>query len=284
VIVFLRILEYYSGILFLTTNRVGAIDDAFRSRLHLTLYYPKLTGKQTIKIWKNNLDRLKDINQTRGDTDQSPIEFDRKKILKWVDRNWNTLQWNGRQIRNAFQTAVALAQFTAKIEAEDARRRSSARKTKDNRSRSRSPRPPVMAVHHFKLIADASMQFSEYLQETHGVDEDLMAHRDEIRAISFEPKAKRKELEEVESSTTESDSDDSSEAETEASRESEDGQSSRDSEKSDSEEDVGKKKTKGKKRKDEGGGSQSKAKVAQGSKKGKDGEKAKGKDKKKKDK
>jgi hypothetical protein len=38
-IVFLRVLEYYSGILFLTTNRVGIMDEAFKSRIHVSLYY-----------------------------------------------------------------------------------------------------------------------------------------------------------------------------------------------------------------------------------------------------
>ena len=38
--VFLRALEYYSGLLFLTTNRVGTTDEAFRFRVHLILYYP----------------------------------------------------------------------------------------------------------------------------------------------------------------------------------------------------------------------------------------------------
>lgn len=36
--VFLRALEFYSGILFLTTNRVGTIDEAFKSRIHISLY------------------------------------------------------------------------------------------------------------------------------------------------------------------------------------------------------------------------------------------------------
>ena len=36
--VFLRMLEYYSGILFLTTNRVGTMDEAFKSRIHISLY------------------------------------------------------------------------------------------------------------------------------------------------------------------------------------------------------------------------------------------------------
>ena len=37
--VFLRVLEYYNGLLFLTTNRVGTIDEAFKSRIHISLYY-----------------------------------------------------------------------------------------------------------------------------------------------------------------------------------------------------------------------------------------------------
>lgn len=36
--VFLRVLEFYSGILFLTTNRVGTMDEAFKSRIHISLY------------------------------------------------------------------------------------------------------------------------------------------------------------------------------------------------------------------------------------------------------
>ncbi|KAF2800360.1 P-loop containing nucleoside triphosphate hydrolase protein, partial [Melanomma pulvis-pyrius CBS 109.77] len=40
--VFLRALEYYTGVLFLTTNRVGTLDEAFRSRIHLSLLYPAI--------------------------------------------------------------------------------------------------------------------------------------------------------------------------------------------------------------------------------------------------
>jgi len=46
VAVFLRILEYYTGILFLTTNRVGTFDEAFRSRIHMWLYYPPLDSSK----------------------------------------------------------------------------------------------------------------------------------------------------------------------------------------------------------------------------------------------
>jgi hypothetical protein len=36
--VFLRMLEYYKGLLFLTTNRVGTFDEAFKSRVHISLF------------------------------------------------------------------------------------------------------------------------------------------------------------------------------------------------------------------------------------------------------
>lgn len=51
--VFLRVLEYYSGILFLTTNRIGTFDPAFRSRIHMSLFYPRLSIRTTEIIGGN---------------------------------------------------------------------------------------------------------------------------------------------------------------------------------------------------------------------------------------
>lgn len=177
---FLRILEYYSGILFLTTNRVGAIDDAFRSRLHLTLYYPKLTGTQTMRIWKTNLQRLKEINKERLEAGRKPIDFNAKKLIDWVSDYWEVMQWNGRQIRNAFQTAVALAEFKAKH---------------INAQHPGSPSTrPVLEIKQFKLLAKASNQFNEYLLLTHGDDEDQRAMLDQVRATSSPSQRRAKNL------------------------------------------------------------------------------------------
>lgn len=106
--VFLRTLEYYDGLLFLTTNRVGTLDEAFKSRIHMTLYYPPLNIAQMRAIWEVNLKR---IQRYRDD-----IDPDINEILAYPDELWYELeqegrsQWNGRQIRNAFQTALALAE------------------------------------------------------------------------------------------------------------------------------------------------------------------------------
>ena len=61
-VVFLDALEYFSGILILTTNRVGIFDEAFRSRIHLFLYFPPFDLDATMSIWENSLKHL----QTQG--------------------------------------------------------------------------------------------------------------------------------------------------------------------------------------------------------------------------
>lgn len=53
--IFLRTLEYYEGILFMTTNRVHNIDAAFQSRIHVSLEYPDLNAESRVQIWKNFL-------------------------------------------------------------------------------------------------------------------------------------------------------------------------------------------------------------------------------------
>ena len=53
VCVFLRSLEYYEGMLFLTTNRVKTIDEAIASRIHLPLRYADLNESARKKVWQS---------------------------------------------------------------------------------------------------------------------------------------------------------------------------------------------------------------------------------------
>ncbi|KAF1843475.1 uncharacterized protein K460DRAFT_407828 [Cucurbitaria berberidis CBS 394.84] len=48
--IFLSVLEYYDGILILTSNRVGTFDEAFKSRISLALLYPNFTKSQRCRI------------------------------------------------------------------------------------------------------------------------------------------------------------------------------------------------------------------------------------------
>ena len=62
--VFLRVLEYYKGILFLTTNRSDAIDDAIVSRCVAMIKYTAPGPEERLKIWKTQLSLASvDFNQ-----------------------------------------------------------------------------------------------------------------------------------------------------------------------------------------------------------------------------
>jgi len=86
--VFLRVLEYYSGILFLTTNRVGMFDEAFKSRIHISLYYPPLDRKAYLAMW--------DMNLTRTQEGKKNIQVDRAEIRGYAKKHYKELKWNGR--------------------------------------------------------------------------------------------------------------------------------------------------------------------------------------------
>ncbi|KAI5462834.1 hypothetical protein BGZ63DRAFT_402193 [Mariannaea sp. PMI_226] len=56
--IFLRELEYFRGIIFLTTNLYHTIDSAFRSRVSLHLLFQALSRDARESIWRKFLDRL----------------------------------------------------------------------------------------------------------------------------------------------------------------------------------------------------------------------------------
>ncbi|KAI1334078.1 P-loop containing nucleoside triphosphate hydrolase protein [Xylariaceae sp. FL0016] len=105
--VFLRALEYYRGALFLTTNRVQAFDSAFTSRIHVALHYKALTDADREKIWLNSFERLE--RDSGGRVQVSAYTRD----YAYQSRDIAGLRWNGREIRNALQTAVAMAETEA---------------------------------------------------------------------------------------------------------------------------------------------------------------------------
>ncbi|KAJ9605958.1 hypothetical protein H2200_009807 [Cladophialophora chaetospira] len=118
--VFLRVLEYYEGILILTSNRVGTFDEAFKSRIQLSLHYENLTRGQRYKIWKNFLNRLKEMDKlistsatdmtTRETKVANPIAIDFEDVECYLSE-LAEFEMNGRQIRNAITTARQLAKF-----------------------------------------------------------------------------------------------------------------------------------------------------------------------------
>ncbi|KAK4096975.1 P-loop containing nucleoside triphosphate hydrolase protein [Parathielavia hyrcaniae] len=93
--VFLRVLEYYSGILFLTTNRVATFDDAFKSRIHIPIRYTDLTVDSRRQIWRNFCAKV-----------PGGVDIDDKGFGALAETDLN-----GRQIKNAIKAAESLAAF-----------------------------------------------------------------------------------------------------------------------------------------------------------------------------
>lgn len=73
--VFLRKIEYFQGILFLTTNRKDDIDDAFKSRIHVTITYRSLTAEAQAKIWEALITANRKKTSTQVDTSWTPQVF-----------------------------------------------------------------------------------------------------------------------------------------------------------------------------------------------------------------
>ncbi len=90
---FLRALEYFKGILFLTTNRVGTFDEAFISRIHIPIYYAEFQDEQRTKIWDRFFEKLEEDRETTMRIPQSTKDYTTSQEL-------HDLKWNGREIRN----------------------------------------------------------------------------------------------------------------------------------------------------------------------------------------
>lgn len=100
--VLLRSLEYYSGILILTTNRITSLDIAVQSRINLAVRYPELDDLQKRNIYENFVKQLRYDNA------------DKAELMKWIedrerDREPPFRNLNGRQIRNVLFSAASLA-------------------------------------------------------------------------------------------------------------------------------------------------------------------------------
>jgi SpoVK/Ycf46/Vps4 family AAA+-type ATPase len=104
--VFLRALEYYQGLMFLTTNRIGSFDEAIISRIHVVLHLPNLTDTDRERIWNTSFRKL--------GNERHDISVDYPLLnYAYHDDEIRKLGWNGREIRNAFNTMIALAEWDA---------------------------------------------------------------------------------------------------------------------------------------------------------------------------
>ncbi|ETS84852.1 hypothetical protein PFICI_02877 [Pestalotiopsis fici W106-1] len=174
--VFLRVLEYYEGILILTSNRVGTFDEAFKSRILLSLHYENLTEGQRTKIWKNFFKRLKEMGE-ENDRNESSLSLSSltepgSRKRKFQDETQDGTEGvdfddvecyitelakhelNGRQIRNVITTARQLA----------------------------VSRNELMRYKHLEHVIKVSSKFDKYLKTVReGFSDDQVARDEGIR-------------------------------------------------------------------------------------------------------
>jgi SpoVK/Ycf46/Vps4 family AAA+-type ATPase len=146
--VFLRAIEYYTGLMFLTTNRIGSFDEAVLSRIHAVLHLPNLTTDDRKEIWDTSFRKLAD--------ERSNIKVDFSLMnYAYNDEKIRRLNWNGREIRNAFNTMIALAEWDAQH---------NDKYTKEGKV--------LVTRLHLEEVATMSGTFKSYLEDLRGMTDD----------------------------------------------------------------------------------------------------------------
>ncbi|KAF2091476.1 hypothetical protein K490DRAFT_32941 [Saccharata proteae CBS 121410] len=142
----------------LVAGEVGKFDDAFISRIHVQLYYPDFTESDRRKIWQTFIDKLE---RERGDYIR--LNIDAKEYLD--GKELKSVKWNGREIRNAFQTAVSLAEYDAIPDKEGDK--------------------ILLTDKHLRAVVEMSRDFKNYLTELHVGDEAKRAARKRERLDDY---------------------------------------------------------------------------------------------------
>lgn len=78
-------MEYFRGILILTTNRVGVFGEAILSRIHVKLRYGRLDKNARMTVWKNLFKKVNTRSVTAEISQQELDELVKKDL-------------NGRQV------------------------------------------------------------------------------------------------------------------------------------------------------------------------------------------
>lgn len=92
--IFLTKLEYYRGIIFLTTNHISSVDHAFQSRVDLFLPYRDLTSHARRQVWENFINHA---------------GRDKFELTNASLDELSPLQLNGREIKNLIKLAQLLS-------------------------------------------------------------------------------------------------------------------------------------------------------------------------------
>ena len=115
-------------------------------------------------------------------TKQLAMAINRKRLKKFAAKHYEQNaqgrgRWNGRQIRNAFQIATALAHYRAERENEER-----ANTYENSDPDHRLPIAPTLSVDLFERVASATLDIDNYMTETAGFTDADLAHAQGDRA------------------------------------------------------------------------------------------------------
>ena len=136
----------------------------------MSLHYPPLDKLSTTKVFKLNLGLIRE----RYEEKSRRIKIEEDEIIENVGeyfRNNEEARWNGRQIRNACQTALALAEFDAQPSG------------KKYDLKAQSGTKVHLRASHLQIVSKAYLEFMQYLKEVHGADAGTHAKESGIRAL-----------------------------------------------------------------------------------------------------
>lgn len=155
--VFLRTMEYYEGVLFLTTNRAGHIDDSFISRITCPIAYHPLSQETKSKIIRKFVRKFEETGT---------IEIQQRAETYVIE---HCTDLNGRQIRNVLQNAVAIAEVQQRSE------RNSTHKSSPAEQQLQGAEALSVKWHHVKAAVERQTEFRLYLNSLKGKDENARA-------------------------------------------------------------------------------------------------------------
>lgn len=92
----LRLLEYQSGIVILTTNRVQIFDEAILSRIHVNIHFPDLGPESREIVWRRVAEQSVETTDNKALSDDDFLELAKLKL-------------DGRSISNAYHVAKLYA-------------------------------------------------------------------------------------------------------------------------------------------------------------------------------
>lgn len=125
---------------------MGTFDEAFKSRIQLSLYYPNLTEADRRKIWRNFIAML---DKAGEDIDIHDLQDHIKDLARF--------ELNGRQIRNAITNSRQLAQYNEE----------------------------KLNYSHLQVVLATTAEFDKYLQQTHGHTDDQWALAEKLRVTDL---------------------------------------------------------------------------------------------------